>query len=125
MNKYGNETKREKIKDFINRRFSVPMHGIIAMFRSEVNPWLFLLGGIAFIVAGAVVGLVWWKWLIVAWLIVILYIAELINTSIERVSDEVTTEHSNRIKDAKDMGAAVVLLVTIIVIVTGVLLFII
>lgn len=50
-----------------------------------------------------------WHFLLLVSVVLLILIVELLNTGIEALADEITLEHSERIKIAKDCGSAAVL----------------
>ena len=64
------------------------------------------------------------EWCLIALSIGIVFITELINSSIEAVSDAVSPEWNEKIMKAKDYAAAGVLIAAIISVVAGAIIFI-
>ncbi len=82
------------------------------------------------IVAMLVVGLSWWlqvssiEWCIILLCIGALLSAEAMNTSIERLSDFVSPERNDKIRDVKDLAAGSVFVISIIGSIIGLIIFI-
>ena len=65
----------------------------------------------------------YFEYLIVVWTIFIVCVAEMINTSIESVTDLITKEWSTQAKIAKDVSSGMVLLTVIGAFIVGLMVF--
>lgn len=72
---------------------------------------------------GFLLGLTKTEWLILLLTIFLVFIVELINTSIEATSDLITTSHNPVAKAAKDTAAGAVLMMALCAVVVGYFLF--
>lgn len=63
------------------------------------------------------------EWLILTFTIVLVFVAEMINTALESICDLVTQEWRQSAKVAKDVSAAMVLVVAIGAVVVGLIIF--
>lgn len=104
--------------------FGYALNGIFYLFRNEHNAWVH--GSIAV----CVLLISWWlklssiEWVVVIMMVGAVLAAEAINTAVEMLADEVTTEYRVRIKHAKDLAAASVMLTAIASVVAGAIIFI-
>jgi diacylglycerol kinase (ATP) len=105
------------------KSFTFAFHGIAAILRSQHNAWLHFAATIVVIVAGA-----WfqiargeWVWLILA--IVVVWMAEALNTAFEFLCDVASPEFHPLVKQAKDVAAAAVLIAALGATIIGVLVF--
>ncbi len=98
--------------------------GIISFLSAEHNAVIHFLGTVA-IIAGCIVFPVSISEIIVLTIVTgFVWIAELINTAIEKLVDFITTERYPEIKFIKDVAAAAVLVAAITALITGCLVFI-
>lgn len=97
--------------------------GVWIVVRDEPNAWLH--GGATVVVIAAGLALdvraADWRWLIVA--ISSVWVAEALNTALERLCDAVVPERHPLIRDAKDIAAGAVLLSAAGAAVIGILVF--
>lgn len=108
----------------IVRKFAWAIEGLAAVIREEHNMRVHLLA------AGIALGLGWflqlqrgeWGLLIIA--IVLVLVAEVINTAIERVVDLITPQYHPLAEKAKNMAAGAVLLTAIAAVLLGVVIFV-
>lgn len=98
--------------------------GIILVVRTQHNAWIHLAATAGVIVAGTLTGLKWIEWCALVFAIGIVWTAEALNTAIEFLADEVSPEKRELIGNAKDAGAAGVLLASICAAVVGLLIFV-
>lgn len=99
-------TKRRKA-------FGYAFKGIATLIRSEAHARLHIVSTIAVIVCGLIFRICAWEWVAVIICIGTVFMAEAFNSAIERLADRITREHDPLIGQAKDLGAAAVLLFSI------------
>ncbi len=104
--------------------FKFAFHGLRLLFRKEHNSRIHLLAAIAAITLGLILKINPMEWSSLIIVTCIVFIAELMNTSIESLSDLVDPEWNEKIREAKDYAAAAVLISAIISIVVGGFIFI-
>lgn len=101
----------------------VALNGFRILTR-EPNMLLHLLAAIAVISAGLIVHLSAPKWIALAFAIVIVLIAEALNTALEQLCDYAcNNKWSSQIKSVKDIAAAAVLLAAAAAVATGIIVF--
>ncbi len=93
------------------------------MLRTQHNAWLHLAATIAVCIAGFVLGIspTDWRWLVVA--IVLVWVAETINTAFEHLCDVVSPEFHASVKLSKDIAAGAVLITAIGALALGIMIF--
>lgn len=97
--------------------------GLLCVLRSEHNTWVHLGAAALVVMLATSVGLSAqdWRWLVLT--IGLVWVAEVINTAVERACDAITLEHHPLIGQAKDIAAGAVLLTALMAVVMGVSLF--
>ena len=92
------------------RSFRSAFGGVAFMLRSQHNAWLHLAITVAVCLAGwwLSISATDWRWLIVA--IVLVWVAETMNTAFEYVCDVVSPEFHVSVARAKDIAAGAVLI---------------
>ena len=103
--------------------FRHAFRGIALVVRSQHNAWIHLAATVGVVGAGAWFRLAAWEWVALVFAIGLVWTAEALNTAIESLADEVSLEKRERIGQAKDAGAAGVLLASIAAAVIGVVVF--
>lgn len=109
---------RNRIKSFQHA-----FRGVWRLFALTPNAWIHLAFTIGVIIGGFVFQVTRLEWLILILCIILVLSLEAINTALERLADQVTTEYSPLIKDAKDLAAAAVLISAIGTAIIGLIIF--
>ena len=99
------------------------LNGIKILIREEHNARLHLLITIAVVFMGYVLNVSAEEWIALTFAIGFVIVVEIVNSSIEKLCDLITTETSSLIKKIKDLAAAAVLLSAITASVIGLLVF--
>lgn len=86
------------------------LQGFHEFFRTQHAAWAHLMGHTVLAGGAWLMGFSASQWLALILIIVVCFVAELLNTAIECVSDALTTDHHPLIGRAKDLGAAAVCL---------------
>lgn len=94
------------------RAFVVAFRGIKLLITNEPHAKFHLFASIAVTGAGSWCGLTGTEWAVLCGCIGIVWMAEAFNTALERLADRVTTDQDPLIRDAKDLAAGGVLLVS-------------
>ncbi|MDT8308999.1 MAG: diacylglycerol kinase family protein [Bacteroidales bacterium] len=105
------------------RSFKYAFKGLITMFSGEYNARIHLLAAAIVIAGGIVFSVSLFSWVLLVLAIGLVFIAELINTSLEHLADVVSPEKNEKIKKAKDLAAAAVLVSVIMAVVIGLVVF--
>jgi undecaprenol kinase len=106
------------------RSFAIGFLGLLHAIRSEQNMRTHFIAALGVIVAGCVLALAVWEWVVIVLCIGLVISAECMNTALERLADRITRETDPLIKQAKDCGSAAVLVVALTSAVVGGLVFV-
>lgn len=104
--------------------FRLAFHGIWYAFRTQLNFIVHTLFALIAIVLGMAFAISQVEWVVIVLTIVMVFIAEMINTSIESMTNLITTEHRQQAKIAKDVSAGMVLVAAMGAITVGLVIFI-
>lgn len=110
------------MKDFITSRlasFGHAFRGLAYVIRTQKNAWIHAVATVAVIVVGAFLSLPPRDWAVLALTISTVWMAEVLNTSIEAVVDLASPVHHPLAKVGKDVGAAAVLVAAVVAILVG------
>lgn len=99
------------------------LRGVGRLFTSEPNARIHLIFVAAVPIAALLLRASPTEWIVLLLCIAGVLSAEAINTSIEKLSDRVSTEYSPLIRDAKDLAAGAVLILAIISAIIGLIIF--
>jgi diacylglycerol kinase (ATP) len=117
----------DQIKKFkINERlksFRNAFSGIAGLLRYEHNARIHLLILIVVLLVGIFLRISSSEWIAVVFASGLVFISECFNTAVEYLSDVVSPEYNEKIKGAKDVAAAGVLISAIIAVIIGVIVF--
>jgi diacylglycerol kinase len=106
------------------KSFRFAIHGMLLLLKNEHNSRIHLLAAIVAISAGIIMKLNIYEWSLLAIVIGIVFLTELLNSSIESLADHINPEWNENIGRAKDYSAAAVLISAIVAIIVGCLIFI-
>lgn len=98
--------------------------GLRVLFREEHNVRIHICAAILAVAAGFAFRISPGEWLAIVFAIGLVFAAEALNTSIERLSDAVQPEWDERIRDVKDLAAGGVLFAAIAAFVVGLIVFV-
>lgn len=115
----NNFTFRDRIKSF-----GYAFNGLKMLFTNEHNAWIHFFAGIFVIIAGFLLQISIFEWIVLFIVIGFVFALEAINSSIERLSDFVSPEKHEQIKVVKDLAAAGVLISALTAFIVGILIFI-
>lgn len=105
------------------RSYKYALRGLVSIFASQLNFQLEFFAAIGVIIAGVVFQIETIEWIIIAFCIAFVLIAEGLNSAIEALSDAIIKEYNEDIRYAKDIGAGAVLLSTIVAAFVGFVIF--
>jgi diacylglycerol kinase len=105
------------------RSFRFAVNGLLSLFKHEHNSRIHLLAAAVAIVLGIFLKLNFYEWALLIIVIGIVFLAELLNSSIESLADRIDNEQNELIMRAKDYGAAAVLISALVSIVVGCFIF--
>ena len=103
--------------------FKFAVHGLVSLIKNEHNSRIHLIVALAAIIIGIILNLNQYEWALLIVVIGIVFISELLNSSIESLADHINPEWNELIRRAKDYSAAAVLVSAVIAIVVGALIF--
>ena len=104
--------------------FKFAFHGLWSLLKNEHNSRIHFLAAIVAIAMGLILKINPFEWSLLIIVIGIVFLTELLNTSLETLADFVDPEWNERIRKVKDYAAAAVLISAIISVVVGGLIFI-
>jgi diacylglycerol kinase (ATP) len=114
--------KKFKIGDRF-KSFKFAFNGVRILFFNEHNAWIHLAATILVIIAGIAFKISVLEWAAIFIAIGLVFLSEAINTAIEKLSDFVSHEKQNSIKEVKDLAAAGVLISAITALLIGLFVF--
>lgn len=97
--------------------------GVTYTFRSQPNMRFHSSAAIIALILAWYLGLSAAEWLILIFTIVLMFVAEMVNTAIESMTDLITTQYRQQAKIAKDVSAGMVLIAAMSTIIIGCFLF--
>lgn len=106
------------------RSFVFAWNGLKIFFHCEHNAWIHAAA------AAVVLAASWWfglsapEWIAVLFAIALVWITELINTSIEKAMDHLSPQPHPGVKEIKDLAAGAVLIAALVALVIGCIIFI-
>lgn len=103
--------------------FKFAINGLKSLFKNEHNARIHLIAAIVALTTGLILKIDILEWCLLIIVIGIVFITELLNTSLEALSDIVDPEWNEKIRHAKDYAAGAVLISALISFVVGVLIF--
>jgi len=112
------------MKPFIRSRllsFNHAFRGLFFSIRTQKNTWLHLLATCMVIILALWLELPPMEWALLFLVIGSVWMAELLNTSIETLVDLVSPQQHNLAKRSKDVAAAAVLISSITAVIIGIL----
>lgn len=105
------------------RSFKHAFKGVSNFFQTEHNALIHLVATVIVIAFGIWLSISRIEWIIIICMIGMVFTAELFNTAIEKLCDSITIEYNNKIKIAKDLSAAGVLIVALVAAIIGLIVF--
>ena len=106
------------------RSFRYAFNGIIDLIRYEHNFRIHLFVLLTVILAGVIFRISLTEWMAILFVSALVLISESFNSSLENLSDAVSPGTNEKIRRAKDVAAAAVLISVIAAILTGLIIFI-
>jgi diacylglycerol kinase len=104
--------------------FRFALNGLLSLIKNEHNSRIHILAAILAIIGGIIMKLDHYEWSLLVIVIGLVFLAELLNSSLESLADLVDPEWNEMIRRAKDYSAASVLIAATVALVVGVLIFI-
>ena len=104
--------------------FKFAFHGLWLLVQNEHNSRIHFLAAIIAIAMGIILKINHYEWSLLIIVIGIVFLTELLNSSLETLADFVNPEWNEKIRNVKDYAAAAVLISAIISVIVGALIFI-
>jgi undecaprenol kinase len=105
------------------KSFTFALNGMIHVFRTEQNMRIHMIAALITLILAYILSIPKYEVIILLILIGIVISLEMINTSIERIVDLVSSEYHPLAKQAKDVAAGSVLVFSMIAVIIGFLIF--
>lgn len=105
------------------KSFKHAFAGLKLLFREEHNSRVHLFAAFIACGLGFLFNIELLDWAVIIVMITLVFITEIINTSIENMADFVSPQYDARIKTIKDLAAAAVLVSSIAAVVAGFMIF--
>ena len=119
----NNNKRKWKNRDVISS-LEFALTGIFTAFKEEKNMRSHVLSAVAAIIAGLIFRISAMEWLLLLLSIFLVIAFEIMNSAVENVVDLASDYHfSMRAKNAKDMAAGAVLVVSGFAVITGLIIF--
>jgi diacylglycerol kinase len=106
------------------RNVNFALQGIRSFFKTESNGRIMRVIAILTIAAGVLLRITSLEWMIILGCIALIISLEMVNSSIEKVCNFITTDYKPEIKQIKDIAAGAVLFASILVAIIGSIVFI-
>jgi diacylglycerol kinase len=106
------------------KSFNYAVRGIAAFMRSEHNAWIHLAASVTVCIAGFYYRLNKTEWIAVLFCIALVWITEMVNTCIEKIMNHLSPQHSEAVKQIKDIAAGAVLVAAVFAAITGCVIFV-
>lgn len=103
--------------------FKFAINGWLLFFKHQPNAWIHLFFMVLTVVAGIFFHLSSYEWIALVFAIGLVFLAEMLNSSIERLSDVYTEKFDQGIKETKDLAAGAVLWSAVIAVIIGLIIF--
>jgi diacylglycerol kinase len=103
--------------------FKYAIEGIFILFKTEHNAWIHLFSGFIVALFGFYLNLSKAEWCFIVFAIGFVIVTEIINTSIEHLTDIVAPSFHEKAKKVKDLAAGGVLISAIVAGVIGLIVF--
>jgi diacylglycerol kinase len=104
-----------------SQKFGHAVRGVKIAIRNESSLRVHWLVTIGVVLTGMMLELTSTSWCLLTLCIVVVLMAEMFNTAIERVCQVITQEQNHQIRDALDISAGAVLLVAVGAVIVGIL----
>ncbi|HEX7492651.1 MAG TPA: diacylglycerol kinase family protein [Bacteroidales bacterium] len=104
--------------------FKFAFNGLCSLIKNEHNSRIHLLVAVIVIIMGIMLKINYFEWSLLIIVMGIVFLSELLNSSIESLADFIEPERNEQIRKAKDYGAAAVFISAIVSIIVGGIIFI-
>ena len=104
------EERREIPRQTWGRKFQNAFRGVWLGIRTERSLWVHSVFAIGVVFAAWCRHVQSWQWCTLLSCIVIVFVAEIFNTALERLAKAIATQYDPHVRDALDLASAAVLL---------------
>jgi diacylglycerol kinase len=104
--------------------FKFAFNGLCSLFRNEHNSWIHLLATVIAITLGIILKINYIEWSLLIIVTGIVFLSELLNSSLESLVDFIEPEWNEQIGNAKDYAAAAVFIAAVVSLIVGGIIFI-
>lgn len=104
--------------------FGYAFKGLRNLLQHEHNARIHLVATILVILAGVLLQVQSWEWIVLCFAVGFVWVTEILNTCIERTMDFISTEKHPKIGAIKDLAAAAVLIAAFTAVAAGAFIFI-
>lgn len=101
------------------KSFLCAVRGIVVVLRTQPNAWIMVVAAVCTVATGLLLRVSLAEWCVLMVAVFLVFVAELINSAVEYLTDLVAPEYAPLARDAKDAAAGAVLLASIIAFVAG------
>lgn len=105
------------------KSFGYAVEGIVTFFKTQHNAWIHCLAMLVVILLGYIFKINNTEWCMLVIAIALVFITEMLNTSIEFLTDRVSPEYHPLSKKVKDVAAGAVFISALIAIIIGLFVF--
>jgi len=105
------------------KSFSFAFNGLKNLWKEEHNFRIHFIATVSVVIAGFVLKISTVEWIAIILSIGLVFVTEIINTSIENLSDFVSPDKNEQIKKIKDISAAGVLIAATTAFIIGLIIF--
>jgi len=106
------------------KSFQYAFRGLLKVFKEEQNLRVQLIFGLFAISLGVFYKLVSWEWSVLLIVIMTVFLMEIANSAVERVTDVLKPRINTYVKEIKDIMAAAVMLASFFALIIGIIIFI-
>ena len=104
--------------------FGFAIQGLKTAVKKEPNFRIHVIIGVATLITASILGFTALEWLLLAFTITLVFLLELVNTTLESIVNLVSPKISEEARVAKDVSAAAVFLAALLAVIVGLILFI-
>lgn len=95
--------------------------GLLYVLKTQRNAWIHAIATVGVIILGIVLHIEWRDWALLIMAILVVWLAEIINTALEAITDLASPEVHPLARVGKDVGAGAVLLASVTAFILGLL----
>lgn len=104
--------------------FKFAFNGLYSLIKNEHNSRIHILSTVIVIILGIILKINYIEWSLLIIVIGIVFVSELLNSSLESLADLIEPEWNEQIRKAKDYAAAAVFISAVVSIIVGGIIFV-